>query len=126
MMIKARKITPQESSRAHLPCQAPPRPDQGCVERKQNTNAKYITQIQNTYSDSGERNTNSYLVFVYFGTPPKYTKMCVNSRKNSQNGPKFRAFYAKNYASSNKYTTASCVVVTNINYALNHPSQHLK
>ena len=40
----------------------------------------------------------------------RYTKKWVNSRQNSQNGPKLRVFYAK------KYTTAGCVVVTNISY----------
>ena len=51
-----------------------------------------------------------------FGFVKKYTKKCVKSRKNSQNGPKLCIFYANKYKNSKKYTTAGCVVVTNISY----------
>ena len=49
-----------------------------------------------------------YQICIHFGTPPKYNKKCVNLQK------RLRIFYAK------KYTTASCVVVTNIRYGYDY------
>ena len=63
---------------------------------------------------------------ILFRFVKKIHQNCVNSRKNSKNGPKLRFFYAKKYTSSKKYTTASCVVVTNMSYVTNKEIVRIK
>ena len=69
------------------------------------------------------KTTNKHTLYLSILVPPhdlckKYTKKCVLSKKKiAKTGLNYACFMLKSTPARKKYSTAGCVVVTNINYA---------